>query len=225
MQIVQTDQYVVYRKIASRLTELLSVGPTTWFVSGGSNIAIQVQVLQALKAEGVDLGRLKILLIDERFGPVGHDSSNWKQLQDAGFMIGGPVYISPFTEAETTLDQATARYQQVVGEVLNGSDFVFCQVGMGDDGHTSGILPGSIAALEQTELVCGYEHAPYQRLTTTFPALQRMDEVCLVAYGPSKWPKLEDLCNKVGSQLELPIRVLTDIPLVTIYTDYETTSS
>jgi 6-phosphogluconolactonase/glucosamine-6-phosphate isomerase/deaminase len=70
----------------------------------------------------------------------------------------------------------------------------------------------------------GYEHEPYQRLTTTFRALRQLHEIALVAYGQAKWPQLTKLIQSV-SPIEQPAQIIKDIPLVTIYTDYQETNS
>lgn len=89
---------------------------------------------------------------------------------------------------------------------------------MGADGHVSGILPYS-QALTAKSLTHGYEGGGFTRLTTTFEALKKMDETILVSYGENKWPQLGCI-DDGGSSAELPVRVLTDIANVTVYTDY-----
>jgi 6-phosphogluconolactonase/glucosamine-6-phosphate isomerase/deaminase len=208
--------------IAGRLATLLESQPVTWFVSGGSNIGLQTRAIRLLATHS-NISQLTILLIDERYGPIGHQDSNWQQLTDAGFMIDGPQYIAPFTSAETTLDDAVQRYETIVADQL-ATTYCFAQLGMGNDGHVSGILPGSPAAATTSRLVMGYEHEPYQRLTTTFRALRQLHEIALVAYGQAKWPQLAKLIQSV-SPIEQPAQIIKDIPLVTIYTDYQETNS
>ena len=213
---VESDQ--VAGSIAKRLTELLETRSITWLVSGGSNINTQVQTLHMI-ATHERISQLTILLIDERFGPIGHQDSNWQQLGEAGFIVEGPQYIAPFTTQETTLDTAAQRYENIINKQLNDS-YCFAQLGMGDDGHVSGILPNSLAVHTNDRLVIGYDQTPYQRLTTTFKALQRLDEVALVAYGETKWPQLAKLDQEINP-VEQPVQIIKDIPQVTIYTDYQ----
>ncbi len=219
MRFVTTTQQQTARLICDRLYELLTLQPVTWFVSGGSNINTQLEALRELEARGSNLEHLTIMLIDERFGDVGHIDSNWAQLEQAGFMIAGPTYIAPYTSAEKTLAEAVVRYEAILQERYNGGDYLFAQLGMGDDGHTSGILPGSQAAAEIAPLVTGYERGPYQRLTTTFAALRRLNEIALVAFGSQKAAQLARLTETIPLQ-EQPVQIIKDIPLVTIYTDY-----
>lgn len=218
MEWVTTAANNVPEIIADRLSNLLDAGKVTWFVSGGSNIQIQTKTIQLLKNRS-NLGRLTVLLVDERFGLVDHPNSNWTQLQSAGLMVDGPRYIAPFTSAERTLDVAVVRYQAIIDNTLSDGSYTYAQFGMGDDGHISGILPDSPAATAEGRSVFGYEHAPYQRLTTTFETLAALDEVALVAYGENKWPQLAKLAEP-GDKTKQPVQILKEIEKVTIYTDY-----
>lgn len=217
---VESDQ--VAGSIAKRLTELLETKSVTWFVSGGSNINAQVQTLHTI-ATHERISQLTILLIDERFGPVGHQDSNWQQLTEAGFIIDGPRYIAPFTAQEISLEIAAQRYENIINQQLNDT-YCFAQLGMGEDGHISGILPNSAATRTSDHLVTGYEQTPHQRLTTTFKALKMLDEVALVSYGEAKWPQLAKLGHEI-SPLEQPVQIIKYIPQVTIYTDYQAGNS
>ena len=219
MNWVHNDISQVASSIASKISQRLDTGPVTWFVSGGSNVALQAHTMELLKLHP-KLSDLTALLIDERFGIVGHPDSNWKQLSDAGFMTSGPTYIAPFTERTPTLMHAVQRYEGIIDDALNGASFCFAQLGMGDDGHVSGILPDSTAATAADSYVFGYEQAPYQRLTTTFRALQDLDEIVMVAYGQSKWPQLAKLTESIDKVTQ-PVQILKEIPTVTIYTDYQ----
>lgn len=216
MNWLNTNPELIPELIANKLSELLRTQSVTWFVSGGSNITYQAKSIELLQQNGADLSRLRILLIDERFGPVGHADSNWQQLADAGFAVPGPTYIAPFTENEQLLDDAVIRYAAIVENVLQNDSYTFAQLGMGDDGHTAGILPNS-AATESSDTVVGYASEPYQRMTLGFSALRQLDEVALVAFGDSKQAQLDRLQETVDPK-DQPVQVIKDIEHVTIYT-------
>lgn len=218
MEWKQLDTQHAAAAIAERLTELLSAGSVTWFVSGGSNIDLEIDALGRM-AGNPNLNRLQILPVDERFGMVGHAESNWAQLECKGFMVDGPTYIAPFTPNEHTLALAVNRYEGIIDDIFSSDTYTYAQLGMGTDGHTAGILPGSVAAHASDGFVSGYEALPYERLTLTFPALKKLDEAVLISYGENKWPQLDRLQETVAYD-EQPVQVLNDIPRVTLYTDY-----
>ncbi len=64
----------------------------------------------------------------------------------------------------------------------------FCFLGIGDDGHTASLFPESPALQEQQALATATseEHLGTQRLTVTFPLLNRSELVCFVSRGPHK---------------------------------------
>src|SRR3990167_2269790 len=118
MKWIHTTPESTSNAIAERLLELLREGRVTWFVSGGSNIKLEVASLLWLVEQHAPLKNLTILLSDERFGKVGHADSNWRLLQDAGFIVDGPTYNEPFTEEETSLELAVTRYDHILRDLL-----------------------------------------------------------------------------------------------------------
>jgi 6-phosphogluconolactonase len=68
-------------------------------------------------------------------------------------------------------------------------------LGMGDDGHTASLFPGT-AALEETSLRVVANHVPKLdtwRLTFTFPLLAKARRICFIVKGD----KQPDLLEKV----------------------------
>ena len=116
---------------------------------------------------------------------------------------------------------------------------------MGADGHTSGILPGSPSALIAAEtlamnfhksepnspgspnsfatdqpLASAYDWSDYQRITTTLAVLAQLDEAVLYACGETKWPMLKRLRDDVPV-VDMPVQLLKQVKLVTVFTDYQ----
>jgi len=184
-----------------------------WLVSGGS--AVSVAVVAAKHLVGHDLSRLTVSLIDERYGPVGHADSNWRQLADAGFMPAGatrhPV-LDGSSDAKTT---------EVFNEFLHiqfaRNDFHLGLLGIGPDGHTSGILPHS-PAVTAPELVASYDGGAFRRITTTPHALSHLSEAVVYAVGSGKWPVLDRLETDLPVA-EQPAQALKSVPKLTIFTD------
>ncbi len=202
--------------IAKRIDELLLGNESVlWLVSGGSNIAIEREVLRKIT---FPLGNLTIALVDERFGKPGHKDSNWQKLLDADFFIQGPVYVPALIEEASTLDEATAWYNFTLEKLISLHEYVFAQLGIGVDGHIAGILPES-SATKSTRYVHGYVAKDFDRLTATFMALKCVDEVALVAYGHSKQRQLERLKDPSITPFVQPMQIIKDIRSVNIYTD------
>lgn len=217
MQYIQATSGQVCSIIAERLQRLLEQDTVAWFVSGGSNIGLQVDILTQLADSGARLDRLTVLLVDERLDKVGHADSNWQQLRNTGFFIDGPQYIEPYTvQEEADLAAAVERYEAKVSQVLEEVAYSLAQLGMGTDGHVAGIKPYS-SAIDAEHLVAGYNDDVWQRMTVTGVGLRQIDEIHLVALGGQK-KEILSLSEQPGTSEQLPVRLLRGISNVSVYT-------
>ncbi len=187
-----------------------------WLLSGGSNIPASIEVMNNVPA---DLSQnLSVSLIDERYGDEGHADSNWTKLLAAGFDIKQGTLL-PVLQSGLSFEKTLERFETIISDGRSGNQTVVAQLGIGEDGHVAGILPGSPAALEKTDLVSGYQSQPFLRLTATFPALKKMDVVYAFAFGGNKHTALSDLQTKKISPIKQPAQILKQIPQVRIYSD------
>lgn len=203
--------------LTQRLVQELSAGKRLlWLVTGGSNIAASVKIMDSIADE---LSRhLTILLADERYGPPGHADSNWVQLMDSGFQ-GKHASMLPVLHAGDSFEQAATRYNQLAGQALDEAEIIIAQIGIGPDGHIAGILPNSPAAHEAEALISAYDSPPYQRLTMTFPALQRITADYSFAFGESKRQALTSLEEEELDPVDQPAQILKHLPEAYVYND------
>lgn len=213
-------------EIGSRLVKGEKV---LWLVSGGSNIPISVEVMDSVRAtvSTEQASNLTVALTDERFGPVGHKDSNWKQLEDAGFDFSNveAVLVLPRSDLgmNSALNEAVFEYSKNITAAMTNVDFIVAQFGMGADGHIAGILPGSPAAISK-EFVSAYEALPFTRITLTFEALRKIDTAYAFVFGESKreaMRKLMDAARGEGDETleKLPSLVLNEVPKAVVYSD------
>jgi 6-phosphogluconolactonase/glucosamine-6-phosphate isomerase/deaminase len=184
-----------------------------WLVSGGSAIAITVSAAQLLAEH--DLGNLTLSLIDERYGPPGHKDSNWEKLMAAGLHLPGATLRPVLTGASQS--QSANDFQDFLREQFETSDAAIGLLGIGPDGHTSGILPHS-PAITAGGLAFAYDGPDYRRITTTTAALAMLDEAVVYAAGAAKWPVLDRLETTLPAAVQ-PAQVLKSLPKLTIFTD------
>lgn len=202
--------------LTERLTKELQAGKRVlWLLSGGSNIALSVQIIGDLPSEL--LSQLSCLLTDERYGIPGHADSNWHQLSNAGFMKPEVSFKSVLI-AGLTRDATCQRYAEVIDQAFNEADVVIAQLGIGGDGHIAGILPRS-PAVNDNQSVVGYDSAPFQRITLTPMVLRSCQVAYAFVYGDTKLPALQRLHNETLSLEEQPSQVLKDIAEAYVYTD------
>jgi len=200
--------------LAGVLLERLQQGQRVlWLVSGGSAIDVAVKV--ARKLQNIDLQNLTVTLADERFGPVGHTDSNWQQLQKMGFSLPGAQLVSVLKGME--LQPTTTLFGATLGRLFNGADYRLALLGIGADGHTAGILPGT-AAVTAMGMATGYVTPQYKRVSMTLSALGQLDEVVVYEMGEAKRAALELLKQDVPVA-EQPAQAFKTVSKVTIFND------
>jgi 6-phosphogluconolactonase/glucosamine-6-phosphate isomerase/deaminase len=178
-------------QLVTTINNALSQGvPVAWLLSGGSAIPIAIAVAKQL-VPGEPRQLLRILQIDERYGMVGHANSNWQQLLDAGFQCEGAQYRPVLHGLSFTLTIET--YTETILDALGNCDLRIGLFGIGPDGHTAGMLPGSSAASEAKELVVGYPGPDFPRITITTPAIARLDLAVAWVGGEAKRATLKTL--------------------------------
>jgi 6-phosphogluconolactonase/glucosamine-6-phosphate isomerase/deaminase len=185
-----------------------------WLLSGGSSIPIAVKASRELK--GVDLSKLYVSLTDERFGKIGHIEENWKQLLDEGLELPGATTYRPLIGRD--IMKTNAAFRNWLKEQLANADYRIGIFGLGADGHTCGIKPGS-TAVSSADLATSFLGDDYERITITFPAIKQIDEAIIQASGNGKRGIISDLFNKDYPMKEQPAQILKVIPSSTLYTD------
>jgi 6-phosphogluconolactonase/glucosamine-6-phosphate isomerase/deaminase len=209
------DTQAVAHTIADAIITRLAEGKKVlWLVPGGS--AIAVACLAARDIAAVPHGNLAVTLTDERYGPLGHSDSNWQQLEGAGFSLPEARLLSVLTGADRA--QTVKAWEVLLRHELKAADFALGFFGMGADGHTAGILPGS-PAVSSTAYAATYDGPDFARITMTPPAIARLDMAFVYAAGQNKWPALRRL-NERHSIAEQPAQILKQVPELIIFTDY-----
>ena len=152
---------------------------------------------------GADLpwNRVQITFGDERCVPPGHADSNFRMaketLLDAVEIPAGNVFrirgeSAPADAAQAYEDQLAA-FASRLGEPRYVHDLVL--LGLGEDGHTASLFPGS-PALEETVrnvIPTTGPKPPPQRITMTFPLLNAARHVAFLVTGAGKLALVEEI--------------------------------
>jgi 6-phosphogluconolactonase len=156
--------------------------PGTFALSGGDTAR---QCYELLSVADVDWSRVSILFGDERWVPVSHPDSNERMARFAFLDNVRPHEIHSMREAGDTIEAAAANYDALLRR-LGSADFV--HLGLGPDGHTASLFPGSPSLEERERLVIptGDDKHPHPRLTFTYPALEAARLVVFTVQGAGK---------------------------------------
>lgn len=189
------------------------------FLTGGSSIAVGLEVAEILRKNGDEnlIQNLTVTLTDERYGPIDHFNSNYFQLTEKGFNLSQAKIITILIDEDRNI--TTEKFNAKLKEEFKTADFKIGLFGVGVDGHTAGILPES-KAVDSQELIYSYDTSTFSRITITPKAIEKLDEAIIWAQGEDKWKIIEDLSKDV-SVIRQPAQILKKVPLLTIFTDYQ----
>jgi 6-phosphogluconolactonase len=207
------DTATVVDEISRKLNDYLSRGHVLLLLSGGSAIALEIDILKCL----TNKSRLTLTLNDERYVPVGHKDSNWQQLLESGLdkLDVDGLSVLHGRDFKTT----AADFSRLLSQAHNQYDYIVVILGMGSDGHTSGILPQS-PAIDAKGYAASYTATDYQRITNTFKFLRQADEAFVYAAGEAKQAQIDKLSQDIPLA-EQPMQIIKQIPRVTFYNDYK----
>jgi 6-phosphogluconolactonase/glucosamine-6-phosphate isomerase/deaminase len=199
-------------KIIAKLKEEKKV---LWLIPGGSAMPVAVEASKLIS--GISHKNLTISLTDERYGEVNHQNSNWRELCDLGFNLqeGKQIPVLTGKDAEDTAKD----WAEALKKEFEHVNYRIGFFGMGADGHTAGILPGS-RAVENKNFTCYYKTPNFERITITPSTIEKLDEVVLWVQGENKWPAFQDLIEKDLTITTQPAQIFKKIPL-TVFTDWQ----
>lgn len=187
---------------ARTLVQRVQAGARTIALSGGSTPKPLYTMLGAPPIRE-QLAEFPItwIVVDERYVPIDHPDSNAGMMQKTLFANG----ITPthrFVPFRTELDDpaATARaFEDEWCRTLNITQLDIALLGMGDDGHTASLFPGT-PVLDVEDRIAAEVFVPRLdtwRVTLTKPVLRAAALRLVLATGAKKKPILEAIRDGV----------------------------
>jgi 6-phosphogluconolactonase len=179
--------------LAARAAELVAAqaaatvadqGRFTFAVSGGHT---PWAMFTDLMKRTVPWQEVVIFQVDERVAPDGDPDRNLTHLRETLGSAAAQVVAMPVTEPD--LDAAADAYARQLPDTLD-----LVHLGLGPDGHTASLVP-SDPVLNVTDRLVAVTR-PYQghqRMTLTYPALERADHALWLIAGEDKRPALAKL--------------------------------
>lgn len=220
-RLVSTNREEIIQAIARGMDRALENNlKVLWLLSGGSNIAIELEVMQQLQHAMSQ--KLRISMIDDRFVPLDSPDSNWGLLVKRGLSSKRATLVPPIVDFNLSLDEAAADFAKRLQEATQWADVVIGQFGIGADGHTAGILPRSVGVHETEKPVIGYEGPDFSRITTTPAYFAHIDLAIAVALGKNKAEVVKRMPTAVSAD-EQPAQLLLQTKECIVYTDQPVT--
>jgi 6-phosphogluconolactonase/glucosamine-6-phosphate isomerase/deaminase len=201
-------------------------------LSGGSALSLLEYIDTTLLSD-----RVTVSVLDERY-TQDERASNFSQLVATAFWERARTQhvqaIDPRPDEDETLIDASRRFDVALKHwhIIHREGIVLVTMGVGTDGHTSGILPhphneGTFTERFSHPLHCvvGYHidpriHPYADRMTTTLTYLLRhVHHAVVYVTGEEKRQALQALSHTHGTLHKTPARVLRDMQDVHVYTD------
>ena len=148
---------------------------------------------------------------DERYVPPEDPRSNYRMAKETllNHVPCPPANIHPMPTHFPSADVAARDYERTLRNhfVDEWPRFDLVLLGIGDDGHTASLFPGSLALAERTRWVVAAQAPvePQLRLTLTLPALTRAAAVHVLVAGAAKAEALRHVLERAGDWIKYPV--------------------
>ena len=171
-------------------------------LNGGSTPTRLFQLLGTEYREKVNWGKVHVFWGDERCVPPDAPGSNYRQAQEA-LLSHVPIPEVNIHRVKGELDpvEASKDYAHVLKEFSTApfefSRFDLVYLGMGEDGHTASLFPGSPVDVSEPTLpvTAQYQDRPADRVTLTQLVLNQARIVAFMATGEKKAVTLAEVLS------------------------------
>lgn len=191
----------------SAASHFLAIRPKTVSLSGGST---PKSLYSLLATKNIPWDETYFFFGDERHVPPTDPDSNYRMANEA-LLSKVPVPAQNIfrVPAENPDAAAAARaYEVIVRDFFKLQPdkfprFDLILLGIGPDGHTASLFPGSNGLTERNRIFISNPVAKFKtdRLTFTFPVLDNAAHVVFMATGEEKAPVIQDILENPHSTL------------------------
>src|SRR5467141_2552627 len=161
--------------------------------------------------------KIQFLFGDERHVPPDHAESNFRMASEAMFSKAPvqPQQVNRIHGENPNVREAAEEYEKELRAALQSKTgelprFDLVLLGMGPEGHTASLFPGTKALNEERRLVAGnWVGKLYaDRITLTPPVLNSAARVMFLVYGAEKAPALKAVLEGPYEPEQLPAQLI-----------------
>ena len=178
--------------------EIASAGGILLGLAGGSTPR---STYEELARRDIDWSATTAWMTDERWVPSDDDESNQKMVREYLVDPTGVAFVAPDTGLRS-IEHAAVDFSDVIVPIIDSAVRSIVLLGIGADGHTASLFPGS-SALDDTggRYVENYvQQVGAWRLTATFDLLASADIVIFLVTGESK----AEMIASIASASDVP---------------------
>ena len=197
-------------KVAALLAaDIQARGKASLVVSGGRT---PMGFFHLLSQQLLDWSSVTVTLADERWVDADHQDSNEKLVREN--LLINEAHQAQFISLKSAAENAVDAESECEQALASAGQFTVVILGMGDDGHTASLFPGTEALAlgldmnsGRTAIAVTPTAAPHQRMSMTLPRLLNAGQVIIHISGSSKQDVLLAAQNG-DNTAELPIRAI-----------------
>lgn len=168
--------------------------------------------------------RVDVLLGDERWVPADDPASNTLMLRRSLLAQppGSGARLHPVATELASPEEGAKAYADLLRLLCPGDPPILDLVllGLGDDGHTASLFPGTSAAQERQRLVTVGEGKGLPRITLTAPVLSAARRVIFLVSGAGKAQALQRLLDPMEPAERTPARLVQPSTTITVLADH-----
>ena len=178
-----------------------------------------------LGKKNIDWKNVDFFLGDERWVDNSSQDSNCFLLNNSLFKEGNPSLKASFFSVSTvelsSPEDSAKDYEKIVKKNLDGNPpkFDLILLGLGDDGHTASLFPGSDALFVRDDLITVGEGKGHKRITFTSKLLNSADNVVFLISGSSKQIALKRLLDQSESWERTPAKLVSPSSKIIVLAD------
>jgi len=185
------------RILVQSILKVTKTGRPYYLALAGGRTPRDIYALLAEERNGkqigkqIDWNKVHLFWGDERMVPPGHDDSNYRMVREALLnRIEIPAENIHRPRGEMPPQAAAAEYDDLLRNTFHPGQPIFDLVllGLGEDGHTASLFPGTDVLDVTDKLVAAVyvEKLSVWRVTLTLPVLNGAREILFVVSGTGK---------------------------------------
>jgi 6-phosphogluconolactonase len=185
-------------------------------VSGGTTPWVMLRALAGFSERDVPWPSVHIVQVDERVAPAGDPDRNLTHLRES-LLAHAPlppeqIYAMPVEAPD--LRGAATHYAAILQKVAGSPPVLdLVHLGLGPDGHTASLVPNDpVLNVHNADVAITGIYQGHQRMTLTYPMLNRSRRILWVVTGAEKQAMLQRLLS--GDESIPAGRVLRDRALI-----------
>ena len=197
--------------VASISDRIADSGKCTIALSGGSTPgAIYRMLSMPPRSTDIDWSKVLIFFGDERWVSHEDTQSNFHMANETllNQLKGTKPRIFPVNTSLASPAVGAEAYEKSILSEIPGGIFDIVLLGIGEDGHTASLFPGSKLLNETTKLVASDNHPTdgTVRVTLTLPVLKKARKLFFIVKGPGKASIVKEVLEGTAGVEQFPSR-------------------